>query len=54
MYAEKTAPNYKNFQPFVITLRIFLYVDRTLGENGSEGNNLTRITFGAIKMRPVI
>jgi len=29
---NRSAPNYKNSQPLVITLRISLYPDRTLGE----------------------
>jgi len=29
---NRSLPNYKNSQPFVITLRVSLYPDRTLGE----------------------
>ncbi len=29
---NRSAPNYKNFRPLVVTLRISLYPDTTLGE----------------------
>gem|GEM_PF-762537 len=32
LHAHRAAPNYKNSHPMVITLRLFLHPDKTLGE----------------------